>query len=158
MNDSVGRPLAAAVDATREVNSTRDVDTTHEQRVEMLRQCVADRLFLKVEEIRLDSRLIAELKADSLDFVDLLFQLEALFGVTFQQDEFLDFTFRRISAEGFLLPEAVEQLKAWVPQLRSIADPLHVTLAQLLEMITVETLLILIDNKLCAAGQPERSP
>ena len=123
-----------------------------ERRVEMLRQCVADRLFLKLEDIRLDSRLIGELKADSLDFVDLLFQLESLFGVTFQQDEFLDFTFRRISAEGFLLPEAVEQLGAWIPQLRRLADPLHVTLPQLLEMITVETLLILIDNKLHEPG------
>ncbi len=119
-----------------------------DERIDFLRKCVAERLFLKPEQVQLESRLIDDLGADSLDFIDLLFQLESRFGVAFQQDEFIDFTFRQLTPEGFLMPEAVEQLGKYFPELKEVDDPRQVTVWQLLSLITVETLLEMVERKL----------
>ena len=55
--------------------------TTREERMAVIRQIVAERLFHKPEEVTLQSRLIADLGADSLDFVDLQFLIEKRFGI-----------------------------------------------------------------------------
>jgi acyl carrier protein len=125
-----------------------------DERIEFLRKCVAERLFLQQDEVKLESRLIDDLGADSLDFIDLLFQLESRFGVAFQQDEFIDFTFRKLTPEGFLMLEAVEQLSAWLPDLKDVDDPQQVTVWQLLSLIKVETLLEMVERKLDQPTKP----
>lgn len=46
-----------------------------------VREIIADVLVIDEEEIALTSRLIADLGAESIDFLDLVFQLEREFGV-----------------------------------------------------------------------------
>ncbi|HHT0593671.1 TPA: acyl carrier protein [Legionella anisa] len=46
-----------------------------------VREIVADVLVIDVEEISLNSRLIADLGAESIDFLDLVFQLEKEFKI-----------------------------------------------------------------------------
>ena len=49
---------------------------------------VADSLALDEDEVLLESRLIPDLGADSLDFIDMIFMLEKTFSVKIREGEF----------------------------------------------------------------------
>ena len=53
-----------------------------------VREIVADVLVIDVEEVSLNSRLIADLGAESIDFLDLVFQLEKNARGDLAEDEF----------------------------------------------------------------------
>ena len=46
-----------------------------------VREIIADVLVIEEDEISLNSRLIADLGAESIDFLDLIFQLEKEFSI-----------------------------------------------------------------------------
>ncbi|MBQ8431223.1 MAG: acyl carrier protein [Clostridia bacterium] len=48
---------------------------------------IATKLDKKVEEINLESRLVEDLEADSLDVVELLMQLEDEYGISVSDEE-----------------------------------------------------------------------
>lgn len=52
-----------------------------------VRECVADALGRDLEEVGLDSVLSRDLEAESIDYLDITFQLEKTFGITIQKDE-----------------------------------------------------------------------
>jgi acyl carrier protein len=121
---------------------------TRQERLALVRQFVAERLFLKPENVAPHSRLIADMGADSLDFVDLQFHLERLFDVRFQEGEFFDFTFRWVTPEGYLHPEVVERISPIVPGLKELPDQERISLRELFDLVTVETLVLLVEQKL----------
>jgi acyl carrier protein len=121
---------------------------TREERVAVIRQFVAERLFRQPDEVALESRLIADLGADSLDFVDFQFQIEKRFGVRFAPGDFFDSSVRWVTREGFLKREAVDQFGGIMPGLREAADPNKVPIGELLNLITVETLLRIVEEKM----------
>lgn len=129
--------------------STRPM-SQRQERSAAVRAFVAERLFRNPDEVRLESRLIADLGADSLDFVDFQFQLEKRFGIAFGRGEFFDFSANLLTPEGYLRKEAVEQLGEWIPALRQVPDPESVLWGELLNLITVETLVLLVEKKLAA--------
>lgn len=129
-----------------------DTPMTRAQRIEAIRSFVAERLFRQPDEVRLDSRLVIDLGADSLDFVDFQFQLEKRFGIQFNKGEFFDFSSGMVTREGYLRKEAVEQLAAWIPALKKATDPARVPWADLLNVLTVETLLGIVEKKLGLAA------
>lgn len=126
---------------------TVDRTATREERLAIIRQFVAERLFRKPEEVTLKSRLIADLGADSLDFVDMQFQLENRFALHFEDGEFFDFTYRWVGPDGSLRPEVVEQLSTIVPDLGRYTDREQIPVGELLNLITVETLLRIVEEK-----------
>jgi acyl carrier protein len=132
-----------------EVNGTLTAPpATRDERIAVIRAFVAERLFRKPEEVTLQSRLIADLGADSLDFVDFQFQIEKRFGVQFAPGDFFDSSFRWVTKEGFLKKEAVERFGDLMPALAEAPDPEKVPVGQLLNLITVETLLRVVEKKL----------
>jgi acyl carrier protein len=122
--------------------------TAQEERAAVIREFVAERLFRNPEEVTLQSRLIADLGADSLDFVDFQFQIEKRFGVQFAPGDFFDSSFRWVTKEGFLKREAVERFGGIMPGLREAPDPEKVPIGELLNLITVETLLRIVEEKM----------
>lgn len=124
-----------------------------EETVSKMRSLVADSLALKPEEVRADSRLIADLGADSLDFVDLMFMIEKAFGVKIREGELdfisrLDFSSPEVMRGGFLTAATIDRLKPLLPALGSVPDPAKVTPAQLFSLISVETLCVIVERKL----------
>jgi acyl carrier protein len=120
-----------------------------------IRDVVADSLAVDQDEVRLESRLVTDLGADSLDFIDLIFTLEKRFGVKIRQGELdflskLDVSNPKVMREGFLAPDALQGLLPWLPALRAVPDLSKVTPAQLFSFITVETLCIMVERKLAA--------
>ena len=128
-----------------------------EQVLPVVQEVVADSLALDPEECLLDKRLIDDLGADSLDFIDMIFLLEKKFSVKIREGE-LDFLSRldASSAQGMqggpLSPEEVEQLTPWLPALKDVPDKTTVTPGQLFGLITVETLCVLVESKLTAGN------
>ena len=118
-----------------------------------IRALVADSLAIKADGITPQSRLTADLGADSLDFIDIIFLIEKKFSIKVRDGELdffskLDFSSPTVMKQGFLTQETVESLKGWLPTLERVPDPARVTPSQLFSMITLETLCILVEGKL----------
>lgn len=126
---------------------------TREEVFLAVRGCVADSLAIKESVIEPDSLLIAELGADSLDFLDFIFSLEKTFSIKLRRDE-LDQLLRadasedQLTEQGYLLPEVVETLGEWIPRLRNADARETVTPQTVFSHITVESLVILVERRL----------
>lgn len=55
--------------------------------IEKVRKCVATALGRDEEEVEMDSVLSRDLEAESIDYLDITFQLEKAFGITIERDE-----------------------------------------------------------------------
>lgn len=116
---------------------------------------VADRLALKPDAVSLESRLVDDLGADSLDFVDLLFTLEKEFGVVLHEGDLdvmgrLDFSSPEVMREGYLTPVAVARLTRVLPELAQRSDLDRLTPAHVFAAITVGTLCRMVEARLSA--------
>ena len=130
---------------------------TRDELVTAVRHLLADRLALKVEQVTLRSRLIDDLGADSLDFIDIFFTLEKKFGIKIPEDAFdflvrLDFSSAEVMRDGFLTAETVESLRPRLPDLGKLPDPARVTPKDLFGLLTVETLCDLVESRLAGPG------
>src|SRR5206468_6181307 len=112
---------------------------------EQMRPLIADSLAIKASDIILESRLINDLGADSLDFIDIIFGLERKFTIKMRNGELdflsrLDFSSPQVMRQGYVTQETVEQLKPWLPDLDRVLDPAKVTPSAIFSCITVKTL------------------
>jgi acyl carrier protein len=92
-------------------------------------RCVAHSLALNPADITLDSRLIQDLNADSLDFIDILFSLEKAFAVKMRNadiDNFLraEFSESDLVDGRYVHPDKIQQLLHWLPAMQ-ICTTLH---------------------------------
>jgi len=131
-------------------------------------QDVLDKLLPLIEEvtavpperITMESGLMEDLGAESLDLLDLSFLVEETFGVTLAPDEFE----QRISARipggvyqrnGYLTDEALEELKAALPEVppEKLAPPL--ARVALPGVLNVAVFVHVVQRKLAEAAQGE---
>lgn len=118
-----------------------------------VRRCVAESLAIDDGGIALQSRLIDDLGADSLDFVDIVFMLDRELDVRVQQTEFnfltrLDFTSPEVMKGSYLTEAVVDRLSAFLPAIREVPDRAQVTPRQLFSLITVEAICIVCQRAL----------
>jgi acyl carrier protein len=117
---------------------------------------VADRLAVKPGTVSLESRLVEDLGADSLDFVDLLFTLEKEFGIVLHEGDLdvmgrLDFSSPEVMRDGYLTPAAVARLTRALPELLTQRPDLdRLTPAHVFAAITVGTLCRMVEARLGA--------
>lgn len=117
-----------------------------------LRAMIADSLAIEERDVSLESRLIDDLGADSLDFVDLVFAIEKEFGVRLREADLdflgrLDFTSPAVIKEGFLTEQTIQALSPVMPALERVADRNRVTPGELFSMLTVESLCLMIERR-----------
>lgn len=55
--------------------------------VSKVRQCVATALGRDEDEVQVDKKLQGDLEAESIDYLDITFQLERTFGISIDKDE-----------------------------------------------------------------------
>jgi len=120
---------------------------------EQMRPLIADSLAIKAADIILESRLINDLGADSLDFIDIIFGLEKKFGIKMRDGELdflsrLDFSSPQVMREGFLTEATLQQLQSWLPELNHVPDRSKVTPAHVVSFITIDTLCTLIERRM----------
>ncbi|MBI5517862.1 MAG: acyl carrier protein [Deltaproteobacteria bacterium] len=118
----------------------------------VVRRCVAESLLVDEAEVRPESRLIDDLGADSLDFVDIVFQLDRELDIQVQGSEFnfltrLDFSSPAVLREGYLTEDVLARLGRWLPALGGVPDRAKVTPRALFSLITVEALCIVAQRR-----------
>lgn len=118
-----------------------------------IRALIADSLAVDESTITPESRLIDELGADSLDFVDLTFAIEKAFGVRLRESELnflakLDFSSPAVMQGGYLTRDTIASVRPLLPALDSVPDPERVTPGELFSLLTVETLCLMIQRRL----------
>jgi len=123
-----------------------------EEGIARMREIVADCLQLDPAEVRPESRLFADLGADSLDYVELTFLFEKEFGVRIEGDDLgaltrLDFSDPEVLRDGFVTEKVLARAREWLPGLATVPDPAHVTPQMLWSMVTVSTLWHAIERR-----------
>jgi len=118
-----------------------------------VRALIADSLALQEAGITPQSRLIDDLGADSLDFVDLTFAIEKAFGVKLREAELnfltrLDFSSPAVMQGGYLTRDTIASIRPLLPALDRAPDPDRVTPGELFSLLTVETLCLMIQRRL----------
>jgi len=116
-----------------------------------LRTMIADSLAVDESLVTPDARLIDDLAADSLDFVDLVFAIEKEFGVKVREADFnflarLDFSSPEVMRDGFITRRTIDTLAPLLPALAGAPDLGHITPRQLFSFLTVESLCLMIER------------
>ena len=118
-----------------------------------VRSCIAESLALDPQQVTSDARLIDDLGADSLDFLDIIFSLEKKLGTRLRDPRLdllirADFSQTGLTSDGYLAPESVEKLSEWLPELKGHES---VTIRGVYSFLTVNTLVHLVEEKLQAS-------
>jgi acyl carrier protein len=121
----------------------------------LVRDAVAESLMIEPGAIALESGLIDELGADSLDFVEIVFMLDRELDIRVRESEFnfltrLDFSSPTVMREGFLTAEVIDRLRDWLPALATVPDATRVTPRQLFSLLTVESICIVAQRRVDA--------
>ncbi len=122
---------------------------------EGIAQNIADSLAVPKTDITLQSRLVDDLGADSLDLVDIIFTLERKFGINVRETEFnfltrLDFSSPEVMKDGYLTAPVVDKLADWLAAVAAAPDRSKITPRQLFSMITVESICLIVERRLKA--------
>src|SRR5262249_37303426 len=116
---------------------------------------VVESLAIPASEVSLESRLVDDLGADSLDFVDIVFTLDRELDIRVRETEFnfltrLDFSSPEVMNGAHLAPAGVERLVKFLPALAKAPDPAQITPRQLFSTITIESIAIVCQQALAA--------
>lgn len=124
-----------------------------------VREIVADVLVIDEEEINLNSRLITDLGAESIDFLDLVFQLEKEFKIKIPRGQ-LEKNARGDLAEdefekgGTLTPEGIAGLKNYLSEVPADQFKANMKVNEIPMLFTIETFCKLV---ISAVGQQQPS-
>lgn len=123
-----------------------------------VKRCIAESLAVPPAEITLESRLVDDLGADSLDFVDIVFMLDRELDIRVRETEFnfltrLDFSSPEVMKGSHLTAPVVERLSGFLPALRVVPDRTQVTPRQLFSLITVESICLVCEQALATRAQ-----
>ncbi len=114
-----------------------------------VREIIADVLVIDEEEVSLNSRLIADLGAESIDFLDLVFQLEKEFDIKIPRGQ-LEKNARGHLAEdefekgGVLTTEGMAALKNYLSEVPAEHFKANMKVNEIPMLFTVETFCKLI--------------
>jgi len=109
-----------------------------------IQEIIADVLVLDEEEVQPNSRLIADLGAESIDFLDLVFQLEKEFKIKIprgqlEKDSRGDLSEDEFATGGVVTDEGMLALKAYFSELPAESFTKNIKVNEIATLFTVET-------------------
>ncbi len=112
----------------------------------------------KEDQIRMESGLVQDLGAESVDLLDLSFLIEEHFGVTIEADEFERQASKRLTTgvyekDGLLTAEAIEELQKALPELPPGRLKPGLRKTELPSLLNVAVFVHLIQRKLAEKTQ-----
>lgn len=124
-----------------------------------VREIVADVLVIDEEEINLNSRLITDLGAESIDFLDLVFQLEKEFKIKIPRGQLEknargDLAEEEFEKGGTLTPEGIAGLKNYLSEVPADQFKANMKVNEIPMLFTIETFCKLV---ISAVGQQQTS-
>ncbi len=129
---------------------------TREQILQEIQGVLVDALGVDDEEVTPDATLMADLGAESIDFLDIVFRMEKAFGIKIPREELFPAESLLSNSEyvsnGKLTPKGLEELKKRMPHsdlTEFVDDP---SVNKIGDLFTVESLVNFVDGKLNAAA------
>ena len=117
---------------------------------------VADALDQPADKVTLDSSLVDDLGAESIDFLDIVFRLESAFGLKIPEEEIWAGSFGGLDDDPGALEARLSELKARRPGFRWDRIPSRPSRADLPRLITVGTVVEYLETRLSGgAASPE---
>jgi acyl carrier protein len=122
-----------------------------EQIYPKVRAIVADVLVIDEEDILLNSRLIQDLGAESIDFLDLVFQLEKAFHIKIPRGQIEKNARGNLSEADFekngeLTPQGLISLKAYLSEIPESQFKSNMKVAEIPTLFTIETFCKLVSS------------
>jgi acyl carrier protein len=130
------------------------LDQMNEEKIyPKVREIIADVLVIDENEITLTSRLIADLGAESIDFLDLVFQLEKAFKIKIPRGQLEKNARGALSQEAFekggvITEEGMVALKKYLCEVPETYFKSQMKLNDIPALFTVETFCKLVSNAL----------
>ena len=123
--------------------------------VDKTRAIVAEALGRRIDEVKLESQLMEQLGAESLDFLDIVFRLEEDFGITISRGEIEkgargELTDEEFAPGGVISERGLDKLRQLLPESSPRILP-GLRPRQILTLFTVETFVKIVEGK--RAGQ-----
>jgi acyl carrier protein len=118
---------------------------------QQVREVVAEALARDLETVRLDSNMMEELGAESLDFLDVVFRLERTFSIQITRGEMEQAARGSMSPEefapgGVISDAGLSRLRELMPEATSRIKP-GLRPTQILTLFTVQTFVNLVEGK-----------
>jgi acyl carrier protein len=118
---------------------------THEEILDGVRASVSEALDVPIEKIQADSRLIVDLGADSLDLLDLIFQLERRFKIKLPMKELQErmkseLEGRPVEINGVYTLEAMDRIRGVMAEVPAEELPDGLRVADLPKRFRVSTM------------------
>ena len=116
-----------------------------------VREIIADVLVINENDIQPQSRLIADLGAESIDFLDLIFQLEKEFSIKIPRGQLEknargNLTEAEFEKGGVLTPQGIQALKAYLNEVPAQYFTETLKVNEIPMLFTVETFCKLVIN------------
>jgi acyl carrier protein len=118
---------------------------------EKLREVLVDALAVDDDEVTPEAVLTADLGAESIDFLDIVFKLEQEFGFKIAQGELFPENVAQdpeFVQDGLVTPAGIAMLKDKLPHADLTAFEADPQVAKIGEVFTVQTIMNFIKNKL----------
>ncbi len=114
-------------------------------------QAVAEALGRPASGVRLDSNLMEDLDAESLDFLDIVFKLERRFGIQITRGELEraargEMTDEEFAPGGVISPAGLDRLRELMPDARERIRP-GLRPMQILTLFSVQTFVNIVEAK-----------
>jgi acyl carrier protein len=128
------------------------------QAFDEVRDIIVEALGVDEEQVELKTRLIEELDAESLDFLDIVFRLERSFGIKIPRGE-IETKARggladdEFEVDGMVTPAGLEALQLVMPEVDPIYFKEGLATKDIPRLFTVETFYNIILEKLAEQGR-----
>ncbi len=119
--------------------------------INTVRQCIADALSVELEDVKIHSNLIDDLGADSLAFLDIVFQIELAFDIEITRGEMEraargDMSEDEFAPDGVLSEAGLERLRELMPEAKDrIVEGLKPQM--ILTLFTTQTFVNMVQGK-----------
>ena len=127
---------------------------TH-QVFEKVKDCIARALELEADDIAMNSRLIADLGAESIDFLDIVFRLEKAFSIKIPRDDLFPekvLTDARYVKDGRVTDEGIKLLKSKLTKVDFSSFDKDPLVAKLPDLFTVQMIVDYVERRLRASS------
>ncbi len=118
---------------------------------EKIKDCIAKALQISAGDIQVDSKLIADLGAESIDFLDIVFRLEKAFSIKIPRDDLFPekvLTDPRYVKDGRITAEGLAVLKEKLPSVPFESFEKDPVVSKLPDLFTVRMILDYITRRL----------
>lgn len=116
-----------------------------------IQDTLSQALGIEKDDIRLESSLVRDLGAESIDFIDIIFRLEKAFDLKIPSGDLFPgniMTDERFVSQGRVTPAGIQELKAKIPYMDVDAFSKDPQIAKLGDYFTVQMILNYLKGRL----------